>query len=412
MDLNSGASMIVGTTSFLRGAAIPMTSRFNGVHMDAFPTGTWVQGNWDASNLTTQNPVKWLTYTQTPGTIPAIFPYSADGKTQVTFPLEGTRKWFEVKIRIVRPDFALNKIRVTLNDNQSSVTGDFLEDPAAAEINFNGNTAVQRDNKNINPIQKTGQLITTAVWTNEKNGARIYPGDMGTAEKFIAIRYFIIKEPTHIQVQTIDINENEIARADFIFPGTCIGCNGTGPRPPSSLAVAQSLNGIKLTWTSSPDDASVLFYSIYRRPANSTEIPKSIAVVPKTFKFYEDRIDAPGNTLALGQTYRYSIACIGNSEEGCNGPTKPKCTGSKCPLACVAEQSATTPAMFYNVCFKGKTVSSAIPDLKAKNQIIIQQDNINSGGSINFTAGNRIDISDVTVSNGGKSTITIDPAIK
>lgn len=408
---NAGSAMQINVTTFLRGAAVPLTSTFPNVHMDAFPTGSYILDDWTANNLTSKNPFQWLTYIQAKSLIENIYPQSVNGGP-VTFPAEGTRKWFEVKIRIIRPDFSITKIKITLNDNNDAITTNFLENTLAQEIDWNNNICVQRNNAAI-ASKLASQFLTPAVWSNEKDGARIYANDMGTTDKYIAIRYFLIKDPTHVQVQLLDFNNNELDKQDFIFPSSCVGCNGTGPKPPGSLAAVQTSQGVKLTWTLSSEDTKVLFYSIYRRPASSSENPKSIAVVSRTLRSYEDRIDAPSNTLVGGQTYKYSIACIGNWSEGCNGPLKPGCTGSNCPLSCVNEQSAMVPSLPNNVLFEGKQINNPIADVKAKTGITIRSTNLSGNGSVNFTAGQTVTINDgLNIINGGKSTISTDPAVK
>lgn len=63
--------------------------------------------------------------------------------------------------------------------------------------------------------------------------------------------------------------------------------------------------------------------------------------------------------------------------------------------------------------YEDKTISSAQPDVRVHELLIMRNDQFLPGGSINLKSGNRIDIRDgITIENGSATNLIIDPALR
>ena len=83
--------------------------------------------------------------------------------------------------------------------------------------------------------------------------------------------------------------------------------------------------------------------------------------------------------------------------------------------ASAAEDVVFVPSILYpgNIVFVNETVSSTHADVKAHNSIETISDAIQPTGSINFIAGNLLNIQQpLTISNGSKITFKIDPTLQ
>ena len=430
LNVNTEASFVNNVTTCVRGQVVNATGNNppTYVHMDCFPSGSWTPNNWTVNRITSKNPLAWWSYTQSSITVVDIKPKGIE----TSFPLEsGTnKKYFDVLIRQSRPEFSLNSIKISLTDKSTppGTNSDFLENAVAQEINLNSGVGVNRE-QYLEATQETNSSFLSftgyaKLWPPPPVTAavKIFAKDLSVnpraTDKDIVIRYYLKsnRNPTQVTVQAFDVfGVQRGAVTDWNFPGTGTGGGWNGPRPPMTLTATSFASGVRLSWTASPDGSNVKYYNIYRRPSNSQESPKTIGIVPASVLTYEDRTDAAGNTLEGGKTYLYSVASIGSTDEGCNGPPKSGCTGvgPNCPVSCVAEKSATVPSLPTDVVFEGKTVTTTILTVKAKNSVIVRQDQILGAGSVNFVAGNNIKVTPtVNVINGAQAVFKVDPAVK
>jgi V8-like Glu-specific endopeptidase len=82
-------------------------------------------------------------------------------------------------------------------------------------------------------------------------------------------------------------------------------------------------------------------------------------------------------------------------------------------IGCTPQNNTVSGNTIANIVWTGQTVNSAINDVKAKNSITIRSDNINSGGKVNFIAGQKVNISPETkILPGAEVKIKIDPTLQ
>jgi hypothetical protein len=326
-------------------------------------------------------------------------------------------------VKSTNPDFSLNTIRITMTDQTGSrTTGAFLQNPLAQEINFDVGLAVDRATAATQQLGACELLGNGTFYYKEKDGVKIFGKTFSpcpnNVTKELVFRYYLCADaairPSEVNISLLNSSGQAIAPStDWMFPQMCVGCATDGPLPPASLTATPIGNGIRLVWSPSPESGDVLYYNLYRRRAGTDEMPRSIAILPSPVLFHDDLTTRPANDLVGGVTYLYSVASIGNPQEGCNGPLKPNCSGSDCPLSCVAEKAATVPMLPNTVIYSGKIVRTSVPDVKAFYEVIASDDVIAQGGNVEIISGQTLVIgNNVTIEDGAQVTLQVDPNVQ
>ena len=130
---------------------------------------------------------------------------------------------------------------------------------------------------------------------------------------------------------------------------------------------------------------------------------------------FEDLTTARDNTIIPGTTYRYSVAGVNKLGEGCNGPIKSPlptgCSDVNCPECAIDWKSGTMPSKPTDLYYLDRVVTTNQGTIKVSNSITTGNVNVNSTGTVNLTAGNRLDVIGNIISNGPIN-LKIDPSVR
>ena len=417
--VNVGTSFSQGANVGINGGADPAW-----IHMDAFQGTDCKIDNEDDADLTnnsdgsyyydnrtkTKNPLQWFPATSGGSVYLAIYP----DQNATTFPKEGTVSYFDVYLNSTEPKWTLDQIQVDLTNQAGNLNNAALQDQAGSRISFNNGLGIDRTQTSSTTSEiNTNFDVTLTGASKTLNGVKVFTNNVDYTypyTKALVFRYYLSStDVASIRVSANDFNGVPLITGVRSMGAACVNCPGKGPLPPDYLSATPCGNGIELRWNKSPDRTkTTYYYSIYRRLDGSSEMPLVIAIVPYMSLTYSDLFSNIMNTLMPGKKYRYSIASIGERYEGCNGPQIPNCTGSNCPISCVAEKVATAPSNPGDIVFQDQVVRSNIGTIAARNSIVATRDQFRRSGSCTFTAGYRMDLNEpITIEDGSPVIINV-----
>jgi hypothetical protein len=316
-------------------------------------------------------------------------------------PQHNNLRYFYFTIAQPGSDYTLNKVVVSVSalSSGNDITSNFLEDPAAATIDLNLGSSVDRTSdggvqENIN--NESGHSVIFS-------GAKLFAPDMPTGgEKKLTFWYYIREDapnPAYVAVSVYDcktLQGNLKLNFTNTLPQTPIG---GPPDPVTSVSVAAltTNNGLKITWV--PKTGINVSYAdywiVFRKTANSSESPLQIGIATSTS--FEDRTDIQTNTIVPGTTYSYTVAGVNELGFGAYGPWK----------------NGTMTAIPNDFVFQNRTVWSSEADLKTSNSITVKTVDVWPAGAKKFKAGNTLNIvSPIETENGSKIDFRIEPALR
>jgi hypothetical protein len=299
------------------------------------------QTNFNLTRAFTTNPMKWTRYDYYSTDVNAYNSVGPNSNCRMsvlysptltqTWPTESidgqTLRYIKLDVTSKNYDYTLNKIVVSLRDDNGHSTQSFLYNIAGAldagagilfadptyvyapYLTDNGKN-IKRDCSGVSSIEQT------------LNGWKVNPASMNTGgTKKITFKLFInaTYTPTSMDVSGVDCRDQLCFRLDNVPLATCV--SGTCPsniQGPVISSVVNTNDGITINWNKVTGATG---YVIYRRKDSTPSIKSAvpIGIVRSSTSSFNDSYSFTG--LFPYGTYFYSVASLDNYWlEGPNGP--------------------------------------------------------------------------------------------